>query len=252
MNTRYRTTASLAAADVDFYRIRAPALTTPQVMTVTVRSVGPNGIVPRVEVFDGNFVRVPARVLVNGNGTYTIQATGVTKGNYFVRVFGTGTAAVGNYTLDVGFGNVAAADLVFAASSVPAPGLGANYQLFVAKTQLFGFNLTSSGPLRMSVVNAAGQSLFSLTAGAGEVVTGMSTLLPPGAYTVRFEALAGTPGVPVTFRLSGTMLTDPVGPVAGDPTLVPQYTNPTTPGTFLYPTGQITFDPYLWVFRSFL
>lgn len=248
-NTRYTTTASLAAADPDFYRVRAPDVRTPMVLTATVRAVGPNGVVPRVEVFDGNGVRVAARVLVNGNGTYTIQGTGVGRGNYFARVSGTTT---GNYALDVSFGTVAAADQTFAAGTIPTGGRGANYQLFVARTQLFGFNLTASGPLRATILNAAGQTVYTLNAVAGDVVTGPSVLLTPGAYTVRFELVGTAPAAsPVSFRLWGTWFTDPVGPVAGNPTLAPQYVSTQNPITYIYPTGGVTFDPYLWAFASY-
>ncbi|QDU21293.1 matrixin family metalloprotease [Urbifossiella limnaea] len=267
-DSHYRVVASLAdAADNDFYRVRAPDVRTAQVMTATVRAVDLNAVAPRVELLDGSNRVIPARVLVNGNGTFTVQATGVPprKANYFVRVYEAGGAS-GNYALDVSFGTTAAAVSDFAAGTLAGAGAASGFNVYVGQTQLFGLTLTATGAaaaVRVQIRSAAdptGPALFDLTAAAGDTVSGPALVLPPGAYVVTFTASADATG-PLGFVLSGSTLTDPVGPVAGDTTLTPQYLAPTSPTAstqpsidtqavyqFLYPTGRLGYDPYLWVF----
>lgn len=261
-NTRYQTIASLAdAADVDVYRVTAPRSTS-VVLTASVRAVSPNGLPPRVEVLDANLNRVPVTVLANGNGTFTVQAAGLpgNRASYDVRVFAPNGSA-GNYALDVQFGTTPAASREFAAGTFAAPGDQLGATLYVAQTQLFGLTLSatgSGGAVRMTITNAAGAVVYQLLASAGETVSGVGVLLPPGEYRVTFTAVAGAGGAgPASFSLRGATLSDPVGPVAGDPTLAPQYKAPApgptpAPPQYLYPTGTLTTDPFLWtfVFRS--
>ncbi|MBX9581910.1 MAG: matrixin family metalloprotease [Gemmataceae bacterium] len=253
---RYAAVASLAdAADADFYRVRAPDVRAPVVLTATVAGFGPNALTPRVELFDRNGVRLTARVLVNGNGTYTVQVAGL-EGNrreYYARVFGAGSDP-GNYALDVRFGPTAASPrTAFASGSLAAPGSEAGYAVYVGRAQLFGFALSAAGgtgSVRAEVRRVGDPApVFTLTAAAGETVTGVAPLLPPGEYRVTFTRVGGTAGDPLTFTLEGDGLTDPVGPVAGSATLGSQYQAPgRPPGEFLYPIGTVTTDPFRWLF----
>lgn len=249
--TNYRFTGSISdATDVDVYRLRAPETGSAWVLTATVRAVGSNGVVPLVEVFDANTVAVRATVVANGNGTFGVQATGLAaKKSYFLRV--TAPAATGNYALEARFGARAAQPTTFAAAALPTGATEARYSLYVGRSQLFGLGLEATGgPVRVTVTNAAGGVVAELTAPAGGTVTGLSSLLAPGEYTVRV-ARVGPGSGPVAFRLFGSSLTDPIGPVASDPTLAPQYQNPQNPNTFLYPNGTVTLDPYLWLLNFF-
>lgn len=254
-NTHYRTVASLAGpTDVDVYRLRAPDTRTPQVLTVTLRAVGPDGAVPRVQILDPTLRAVPVTILSNGNGTFTVQATGLAanKASYYVRAFG---GPAGNYALDAGFGTAAAASTEFAAGTLAAPGRQATHTLYVARPQLFGLALDAAGPVgsgsvRMTITDAAGNVVFALTAAAGDTATGVSALLAPGQYTVRFDAVAGTgPAAALAYRVRGSTLGDQVGPKAGsNPTFAPQYTTPGSTTSYTYPTGTTTTISFLWVF----
>ena len=51
---------------------------------------------------------------------------------------------------------------------------------------------------------------------------------------------------PLAFDLKGESESDPIGPVAVDPTTTPQFTDPTTPGQYIYPDGTTSRQPYLW------
>lgn len=249
--TDYRFTGSISdATDADVYRLRAPDTGSAWVLTATVRTIGTNGVTPTVEVFDANMLSIRAAVVSNGNGTFSVQATGLAANkSYFLRV--TAPGATGNYALEARFGTRAAVPTTFAAAALPTGATEARYALYVGRSQLFGLGLEATGgAVRLTVTNAAGVVVADLTAPAGGTVTGLSSLLAPGEYTVRL-ARAGTGTGALAFRLFGSSLTDPIGPVASDPTLKPQYQNPQDVNSFLYPNGGVTLDPYLWLLQFY-
>ncbi|MBA4065200.1 MAG: hypothetical protein C0501_16095 [Isosphaera sp.] len=246
--SRSEAVGSLAsAADVDVYRVTAPA-GGPKVLTVNAWALPGQAARPRVEVFDAAGGRVPAEVLVNDGGAYTVQAAGLSAGAaYFVRVAGTGAA--GNYYLTADFGAVATDVRTFAEGPLPA-GVTRTDTLYVGQAQLFHFALTADAagvpPGATVTVRVIGPSgTFVLTATAGETVSLPAVLLRPGEYRVEFTATGSA--VPVTFRLRGNRVTDPVGPVAEDVSLLVEYKDPDRPDRFRYPDDFLSIDPFYWV-----
>jgi hypothetical protein len=246
--TRYRAVYSLTdATDQDFYAIRSPESAT-GVLTATVRATGPNPVAPRLKVLDPRRRTIhAAEVIANGNGTYTVQVTGVRPdATYYLWVAGGGT---GNYELDAGFGTTPIVLRTFAAGTLATPAAAHQYALYVAQPQLFGINLSATGAAgsaaALTITDAAGRVVYTLTAAAGSTTSAVSVLLPPGEYTVRVTAAPG----PVAYRVRGLGLSDPIGPVVDSATFQPQYKNPADPTTYLYPTGTVTIDPYLWALR---
>jgi hypothetical protein len=255
------TIASLSdATDVDFYRVTAPrAEEGARVMTVTLWGFDDvNPIVPRVWVYAQDHSPVPADVLLNGAGTYAVQVTDVRPGaDYYLRVAAPADAnpRVGNYGLHVFFSHRDAELATFAAGAVSATDGGQSSALYVGESQLFQFVLSadavgtaSGGAVRMSIFDSAGAEVFRLVARAGDTVSGPSLFLVPGAYTVRFtvEDPSGGPP-PLPYRLRGRSLSDPIGPVLEDPTLLPMYRLDRDSDLFLYPGDIISQDPFLWV-----
>jgi hypothetical protein len=251
LDTRYRAVYSLTdVTDQDFYAIRTPESSDRKatwVLTATVRGTGLNPVAPRLTVLDSRQRPLPVEVIANGNGTFTVQATGVrSDATYYLKVAGGGT---GNYELDAGFGATPIALRTFAAGTLAVPTTVHQYALYVAQPQLFGINLSATGAAGSSAVltitDAAGRTVYSLTAVAGDTTSAVSVLLPPGEYSVRVTAGPGSIG-PVGYHVRGLGLSDPIGPVLDSATFQPQYRNPTDPTTYLYPTGTVTIDPYLW------
>lgn len=199
---------------------------------------------------------VATKVLLNGNGTYTVQATGLTPGTvYELRVSG-GMSTYG-LTIDLG-GRVAAVDdytsgqLPAATAAVPKP--ATTQTLYIAKPLLFQFILSATatgsgtgGVVRMTIVNEAGNIVLTVATRAGESSTGPAVLLVPGAYTVRFSSEGGANSPPMTFGVQGELLSDPIGPAKSDTTLSPRYINPGDPKSYLYPGGVLSYLPFLWV-----
>lgn len=248
-NARYEVLASLgSSADTDIYRVTAsPA---GGVLTATAWRVSGTAA-PRVQVLDAAGSPVMAEVLVNDSGTFTVQATGLAPGAaYFVRI--TGAGGTGNYFLTADFGSVATDVRDFADGSLSAEQVRTD-TLYVAEAQLFHLALSADGPagstVQMTVTNAAGVVVMSLTALAGDTVSGPAVLFLPGEYTVRYTVTTPAGGGPVSFKVRGNRLSDPIDPIVDDPTLTPEFPNPTGTGGFMYPPNVISFDPFYWVAR---
>jgi hypothetical protein len=264
-NSHYETVGSISSStDSDFYRIQTadgPAGNKPLVLTVITRAMGVNGTAPRVTLIDRDGNVVPVQVLANGAGAFTVQAVGVKPGGwYFLKVgpdTSAGSAATGNYALTSEFGTVAAQLSTFANGSLATAGAAQSFNLYVGESQLMNLVLSANvvggaaapgSKVHMTVLDAAGQVVYSLTAAAGDVVSGSALFLTPGAYMVRFTSLgsSGTGGPALAFNLVGDGISDPIGPVLTDPTLTPVYTAPGQPGWFLYPGGTKSQTSYMF------
>jgi len=247
-HTQYRITASLASAtDVDQYRVRTPNTGTAAVLSAVAREVGPNGAVPRIQVFDKDLNPIPVRIITNGNGTFAIQATGLAPNqDYVVKL--TDSTGPGNYALDVSFLTKVADVKAFSSDTLNA-GATLKSTLYLGRSQVFGLALSATGPVgtgvQLSIVNDSGRTVFTLTATAGDTVTAPTPLLAPGHYRLRITATG--PAGAVQFALAGNVITDPIGPRPVNSATAPQYQSPTDPNSFLYPDGTQTTDPFLFL-----
>jgi hypothetical protein len=255
----YETISSLASPSaVNTYAVATPSGSSGPglVLTATVRAIAPNGVAPHVRILENGMSVVSARILANGDGVFTVQASGLTtNGSYFLQVSSDGSSAeVGNYALDAAFGSTAASLSTFASGSLSAPAPQQSYNFYVGESQLFQFLLSASGAgaptgsaVEMTIKDKDGNVVYTLTSAAGDTVSSNALLLTPGAYTLSFTVLA-PPGGPIpalSYSLMGESISDPIGAVVNDPTLTPIYTSPTTPGGFDYPGNVQTTSPYL-------
>jgi Matrixin len=254
-DARYDLLASLSdGTDVDIYRIRAPQGRT--VLTVTLAEQAVNGVLPVVSVFDAGRGLVSSEVLLNGNGTYVVQANGLTPGaTYYLKVEAAAPPAqrVGNYFLVADFGGVTARQDTFASATLDQANPQDNYTLYVARSQLFQFVLSAGTPgvsqdvqVRMELFDRRGNLVLTLVARAGETVSGSSVLLTPGRYRLRITA-EGTGGgtvPPIVYHLRGARISDPIGPAQEDPTTEPMYQSGDDPETYNYPDGTKSPEPY--------
>jgi Matrixin len=257
-NTNFQTIGSIASAsDVDLYRVQTPNGQNGQglVFTATVRSLAPNGTLPRVTILDDSQTPLPAQILANGDGTFTIQATGLKNGNYFLKVVADPTSSddTGNYALDANFGAAAANFSTLSSGSLTPDTSQVTHNLYGGESQLMQFTLSAGAgaPLgaavQMTITDASGYVVYSLTASSGDTVSAAALFLNPGAYVIKFSLLGESEDTdsPVTFTLRGEGISDPIGPVLTDPTLLPIYTSPTAPGFFTYPNGTTTTSTYI-------
>ena len=233
------------ATDVDYYSVKTPNNGLPAVVTISLRATAVNGLAIKPVLLNASGVPVPGTVLVNGNNTYTFQATGVAPNtSLLVRVAAPGR--IGNYALDVQFGRVPAEVNTFLSGTVPGANKPIVGNLYIARTQLMNFILDakSGGALTLTIRDSLGQVVQQLNVPAGSTSSSISQILKPGKYLFSISTNA-----PTTFTLRGSRITDPIGPVLDDVTLDPEYTNPS--GSFTYPPGVITSVPYLWFLFAF-
>jgi hypothetical protein len=264
--THYEVLGSLGnATDVDFYRIKAASVSNgqPNVLTVTMTSLASNGALAQVALYDNNGNVVSSQILANGDGTYTIQAENLKSGgDYFLRASADTSSGqqIGNYSLVASFGGTAEQVAPFLADSITTPSSVNTSILYVAQEQLFQFLLSASssagntgGIVTMNITHGSGNLVFSLTVIDGQVASGNSLLLDPGQYVLTFTGSGIT--APLSYSLSGIVLSDPLGPGVNDPTLDPTYTTPSTPGVYYYPPPPVpaylppivTTTPYLFL-----
>jgi hypothetical protein len=254
--SRHEMIASLGSAtDTDVYRMAAPGGDAPLVLTAHVWALPGQAARPVVEILDADGSPVAAEVLVNDSGSYSVQATGAVPGStYFLRVSGSSAGGpIGNYFLTADFGDVATEVRQFADGVLSADSERTD-MLYIGQAQLFHLVLTAESAgsppgatITVTITDESGNEVLSLSAGAGESVSGPSVLLRPGAYRVRYQVNApvGSSG-PIGFRIRGNRITDPTGPVVDDPTLEPEYGDSQDPGRFLYPDRYVTADPFYW------
>jgi hypothetical protein len=221
--------------DVDYYRVQAPAAPGSNVLQVMAWAVDGSRLTPAVRVYDAQHNPVPAQVLVNDGSTAAIQIVGTTPGaTYFVEVLPSDPGGANNsgaYFLGVDFtphavrlGTMAAGTLTPSAPQSGAP-------LAVNQTAEFHFVLSAAAQTQtavtMTITDAHGHVIFTLTAGAGEAVS-KNVLLEQGTYFVQFTAVtpAGATPAPLSFQLQGLTLTDPNGPTPTDTTEQPGSSSP--------------------------
>jgi hypothetical protein len=221
--TSYQTFAHLRAADADVYKVRSPfpGLNQANVLTATVRAFGE--LAPEVTVSDVLGLAVPARVIADGNGLYTVQVDiAAANADYLITVRSR-TGAVGDYELRAGFRSVVTSphEVDSGLLTILNPSTTGTIQV-IGSAQLY-FRLTSAltpviGPSVMVRVYDANNVLrFQLLARAGDTVDGVA-LLGPGSYRVVISGNGALlPSLVSGFSLSMALLTDPVGVTPADP-----------------------------------
>jgi hypothetical protein len=255
-NQHYEMRGSLSKSAT--YSVQAPQSPggAPLVLTLSVNASGHGGL-PLVQVLDASQRPVPAEVLVNNSGGYTIQATGLAAGQtYYLQMTppAVGGGEDAHYAMVADFKQSSSLLPVLAAGSATTSAAPPAYTLYVAMDQVFQFTLSAADAgapagsfIQLTITNAKGKAVFTLTAPSGTTVTGPPVLVAPGAYTVQLTVLTpgGAPGT-LTFLLRGAVITNPMGPVVTNPTNAPMYSKPGDPFTYYYPPGTVSASPYLF------
>ncbi len=199
--------------------VQAPPASAPQKLNVIAWATQADQPAPRVELFSGPDSRqpLPARVLANDTGTYSIELADVVPGAiYTLRVSaapGPTPGQFGPYTLGAEF-NTQPATGRAAGSSLASPSVGADSSLTVGRNQLCQFALTASGPsagdaARAELVDAAGRVVAVFQGDRHGTVTTSHTYLAAGTYKVRRAAGFGPAG---GLTLAARVASDPIGP----------------------------------------
>jgi hypothetical protein len=229
----------------DFYRVQAatPPAGIDNVMEVMAWGTSNNGLIPKVLVYDANENPVAAQVLVNENGTYTVQVDHATPGGtYFIEVLAAspaGANSTGVYFLGVNFGTTPSQLNPVTSGTLTQSQPQASGTLAVNWTQQIHLVLSanSGNPaagsvLTLTISDAQGAAVATIVVSDGNTVTQTLTL-GPGSYTFQFSAATttGQPLPPLNYALLSSTLDANQGPQATDSTTAPPSSYSTSGGT---------------------
>lgn len=261
--SRFDVTGSISdSTDVDTYQLSSPEVAGAplSVLTVTIKSLAAGRLVPKLSAFGSAGNSLQITILANGGGELIAQISGIqADGNYYLAVAADDPAGpfnTGNYQLTASFSDQAANFQTFATGTLDA-GTGQNvHTLYVAEPQLFHLLLQSEPAavtgvtaLVATIYNESGQVVYQLASPIGEARSQAAVLLAPGTYTVGVSALSlgGAVGVPISYTLSGTVISDPFASDPTDQTTSPfSCPDPGSGNAFCYPGEIMSNDPFLW------
>jgi hypothetical protein len=212
--------------DVDFYQIQAPK-TGGSVMSVMTWGIEPNALVSKVSVYDANRNPVASEILVNENGTHTLQVTGVKAGaSYYVKIEAASSQNnIGNYFLGVDFSDKAVQLHTLGEGTLDAGHAVETDTMLVQRNGLFHFVFSAESatgktgtPVTVTILDDKGDEVTRMIVVDGQTVS-QTVNLKPGIYTFRYEVEGTTT---MSYRLRGQRLNDPIGPQPVDTTTSPE------------------------------
>jgi hypothetical protein len=213
-----------SSTDVDTYRVGTDkfAAGTRTTLNVMVWGLDSNPVDARVRVYDTNGNPVAFQVLTNDRGMFSVQVLGAIAGkDYFVQVSAREGAAktTGSYFFAADFNRLAPLQFDNVASgSVQAGATTTAQTLTLTEAGLFQFALgaqsTRAGDsVTMTVYDASGTAVFSLTSVAGRLPVTASKYLTAGTYTVKYTGKS-TNAAATSYALFLLQLSEGVGPYA--------------------------------------
>ena len=237
--------------DVDTYRVRSDQFApgTPTTLNVMVWGLDANPLDARVRVYDAGGNPVAFQVLSNDRGLFSVQVLGAVAGqNYFVQVFARegGAKSTGTYFFAADFNRLD--PLVFdnvASGAVGPNATTGSETLALTEAGLFQFALGAQSAragdaVTMTVYDASGTAVFSLTAVAGRAPVTASKYLTAGTYTVRYTG-ARANAFATSYDLFILQLSEGVGPYATS-TASPSSSTAPGSGSFSDPSS-VTLSP---------
>jgi hypothetical protein len=244
-----------------YYSLVAPAATigNPVVLTAGLNAAGPGGSTGSLELLDATGTPLPSTVLLDANGVFTIQASGLTPGaTYYLCATPPAGASDGNgySVLVTDFLQSSNIQTTFETNALSNDIPQTTSTLYIARSQFFEFQLSAAsvqgstgGEVEMTILNQEGGTVLDITATAGQPGTVSCVMLAPGQYTVEFNVIpAQGQFSALTYTVTGGVLTQPMGPIVHSPTYQPIYLGPPGPiTTYLYPNGTLSTIPYLWL-----
>jgi hypothetical protein len=227
--TSYQAIGSLASTGtVDYYKLRSAPGPGSQatVLDVTVLAQAGSSLAPVVTIYDTHGNVVPETVLMNAGGTFTVEAAVVANQDYVIAVSAARAgAAAGNYFLTAtSAAGTPAGVPVLVTDTLAAPSTQETRSLTVNENGVLQLQLSASEAGSTAAVQAvirdsSGNVVGTLTSQAGQWASTATFYLRAGHYTVTFTARPNPSGQlpPLTFALTGSILSDPIGPTRIDP-----------------------------------
>jgi predicted Zn-dependent protease len=224
----------LTSTDTNFYQVQSPASCSASSFTMHVIAweMDPNGLHPVVHVFDAQKNPLPVQVLGNSDGMYSIQIPNTTPNStYYVEVAAfdpSGSNSTGRYVLGIKYDafNPPLTVAPLASNKLATPTSTDQGTLVMAEDGLFHLSLaadngstSSSAVITLTIYDSSGNAVFSFSTVTGKPPATAVVYLGAGTYTVRMS-VKSTSGTfqPITYWLSGDILSDPIGPYQSNPT----------------------------------
>lgn len=228
-----QTAALTRPSEVDTYTVRTRR-TTPGTLVVALWGTQPGGLDPAVSVVDRAGRPVPADVLADAGGVYTLQVRDVRPNTtYAIRVAAadpTVPTNQGEYFVGIDFRDEVVTRATFAKGTLTAAEPDVAATMTVAQSQLLHFALSTvtadsqvESAVRLSVLDFYGREVFTLFADAGQSAAG-DVLLAAGHYTLVITGGTRSPedALPeLSFTLEGLVRNDPIGTKPIDPSADP-------------------------------
>jgi len=222
------------------------------VATIRVTSLGSTISEPTVILTTANGDVVPSRILLNNGQQMTIEATGIAPGTPLRVKVQSAAAQNAEYRIDATFGTVShvSRNMLSGQVSSSSPSLTAKF--YVARPQIFQMTgmvqslaANSSNRVTWSIINSAGQVVWTNSLASGLPTTGDTVLLNNGEYRIQARYASGnSANDTLSFQLTGDTISDPIGPILIDATVFPQYQDPNIPGMYIYPGGVVIDESY--------
>lgn len=225
--------------DVDTYKVSTDKFApgTSVTLNVMVWGLDSNPLDGRVRVFDENGNAVAFQVLANDRGLFSVQVLNAVAGkDYYVQVSAREGAVknTGSYFFAADFNQIP--PVVFdnvAGGSVEVGQTTAAETLSVNEAGVYQFalgaNSTHAGDtVTMTVSDANGNVVFTLTSTAGQPVVTATKYLNAGTYTVKYRAGQANVGT-VNYALFMAQVSEGVGPYLPGTASPDPYSDPPPP-----------------------
>lgn len=221
-NSRYQTQGSLAGGtDIDVYRLRSPdfAAATPRNLTLVYRGLSGSTADPWIEVLDASGTNLTVVPLVRDEGGQTLQVWNVSSSQtLFVRLQDPSAQGAGqsNYQLTALFGTPRESLGRFALGTIQNQPQDhpfvLNKAVLLSPAIVGGTGNTATGTLRVTLIDAAGQTVTSFSTAANRYRSAPAVFLNPGSYFFRVtvEGTLPSAGQPYAYELQTARVTDPL------------------------------------------
>jgi hypothetical protein len=242
------------ANDIDMYKFRVAA--DGQRLTATVRSIDSSALLPALALVDKQGNEYPVTVLANGMGQYTIQSAGLQSNrSYYLRVDGLTDSAlygVGRYKVTMRLGTEVVNHKDYASGTLTTSAPSQFFKFELQTAQMFQWavqvdpgSAAGQATVEVALFDAAGNMKYRLIGLPGQLRTADALLLGKGTYYVRIALtpIGNANPVPITYKLKGSLISDPISVVGNDPsgsaggtTLTNGQTDPTYESVLWYST----------------
>ncbi len=240
--TRYEFFGTISdTLDSDFYSITSPqSVPAGTVLSVTVDAAEAQALIPQLSVYNTQSQLITPTVLRNGNGSITLQIPDIAANQtYRIKVAAAADGSrylIGNYSLKARFSTAVESQATLLEGSLSSVASLRFHEMQLNHTMIFNFaleatrNRTSVNPniaTQVTLYDALGREIHRVVSLNDTTRTTSSVLLVPGKYYVRINANSqdGTAFSPLRFRLLGSVVSDPVGPIGLNPTDTPPVTS---------------------------